>query len=151
MRKFRWSDLVMLPFGVCVLFLLVLGKLFGLTYKQISVVFNLWIQGAALSLTGLAPAAACVYKLAAGGSLLWLAATVPLMTYAAVYVYGIVKMLRHYHLPFDDAFDLCVEDLQRLAVKWRTSYQMVNIIIFVLLFLVLITINLLLTHQIIYL
>ena len=135
MRKFRWSDLVMLPFGVCVLFLLVLGKLFGLTYKQISVVFNLWIQGAALSLTGLAPAAACVYKLAAGGSLLWLAATVPLMTYAAVYVYGIVKM----------------EDLQRLAVKWRTSYQMVNIIIFVLLFLVLITINLLLTHQIIYL
>ena len=151
MRIFRCGDLVWLPFGVCVLFLLVLGKLFGLTYKQISVVFNLWIQGAVLSLTGLVPAAACVYKLADGGSLLWLAAAVPLMAYAAVYVYGFVRMLRHYHLPFDEAFDLCVEDLQGLAVKWRTSYQMVNLIIFVLLFLVLIALNLLLTHQIIYL
>jgi hypothetical protein len=45
-RKFRWIDLALLPFGLCVLFLLLLGKLFGLTYKQISVVFNLWVQGA---------------------------------------------------------------------------------------------------------
>ena len=37
-RKFRWIDLALLPFGLCVLFLLLLGKLFGLTYKQISVV-----------------------------------------------------------------------------------------------------------------
>ena len=54
-RKFRWIDLALLPFGLCVLFLLLLGKLFGLTYKQISVVFNLWVQGAVLALSGLAP------------------------------------------------------------------------------------------------
>ena len=52
MRKFRWIDLALLPFGLCVLFLLLLGKLFGLTYKQISVVFNLWLQGAVLALSG---------------------------------------------------------------------------------------------------
>ena len=45
-RKLRLVDLALLPFGLCVLFLLLLGKLFGLTYKQISVVFNLWVQGA---------------------------------------------------------------------------------------------------------
>ena len=50
-RKFRWIDLALLPFGLCVLFLLLLGKLFGLTYKQISVVFNLWVQGAVLALS----------------------------------------------------------------------------------------------------
>ena len=55
MRKFRWIDLALLPFGLCVLFLLLLGKLVGLTYKQISVVFNLWVQGAVLALSGLAP------------------------------------------------------------------------------------------------
>ena len=33
MRKFRWIDLALLPFGLCVLFLLLLGKLFGLTYE----------------------------------------------------------------------------------------------------------------------
>ena len=54
-RKFRWIDLALLPFGLCVLFLVLLGKLFGLTYKQISVVFNLWVQGAVLALSGLAP------------------------------------------------------------------------------------------------
>lgn len=52
-RKFRWIDLALLPFGLCVLFLLLLGKLFGLTYKQISVVFNLWVQGAVLKIVRL--------------------------------------------------------------------------------------------------
>ena len=63
MRKLRWIDLALLPFGLCVLFLLLLGKLFGLTYKQISVVFNLWVQGAVLALSGLAPFGIAVYKM----------------------------------------------------------------------------------------
>lgn len=67
MRKFRWIDLALLPFGLCVLFLLLLGKLFGLTYKQISVVFNLWVQGAVLALSGLAPFGIAVYKMMVSG------------------------------------------------------------------------------------
>ena len=62
-RKFRWIDLALLPFGLCVLFLLLLGKLFGLTYKQISVVFNLWLQGAILTLSGQAPFGMGIYKM----------------------------------------------------------------------------------------
>lgn len=149
MRKFRFIDLALLPFGLCVLFLLGLGKLFGLTYKQISVVFNLWVQGAVLTLSGLAPAVACVYKLAHGGSHLWMAGVISFMAYAAIYVYGFVRMLRHYHLPFEDAFDLCVEDLQVLSAKWHTTYEMVNLILFVLIFLVLIAINMFLAHYLI--
>lgn len=63
MKKFRWIDLALVPFGLCVLFLLLLGKLLGLTYKQISVVFNLWVQGAVLALSGLAPFGIVVYKM----------------------------------------------------------------------------------------
>lgn len=33
MKKFRWIDLALVPFRLCVLFLLLLGKLLGLTYK----------------------------------------------------------------------------------------------------------------------
>ena len=51
-------------------------------------------------------------------------------------------MLKHYHLPFDYAFDLCVEDLNWVAKKWHTTYQMVNIIIFVVLYLLLLGLNL---------
>ena len=140
-RKFRWIDLALLPFMLCVGFLLLLGKLCGMTYKQISVVFNLWVQGAVLMLSGLAPAAAAIYKLATGGSLLWLAVAALLLVYAAVHVFGFVRMLQHYHLPFDRAFDLCVKDLLIWAKKLHTTYEMTNLIIFVLLFLVLIAVK----------
>ncbi len=63
MRKFRWIDLALLPFGLCVLSPPLLGRLFGLTYKQASVVFNLWVQGAVLAFSGLAPLGATVYRL----------------------------------------------------------------------------------------
>ena len=75
-RKFRWIDLALLPFGLCVLFLLLLGKLFGLTYKQISVVFNLWVQGVVLALSGLAPFGIAIYKLLESFSMGWLLLTI---------------------------------------------------------------------------
>ena len=80
-RKFRWIDLALLPFGLCVLFLLLLGKLFGLTYKQISVVFNLWVQGAVLALSGLAPFGIAVYKMMESFSTWWLGLSAVLLIY----------------------------------------------------------------------
>ena len=140
-RKFRWIDLALLPFGLCVLFLLLLGKLFGLTYKQISVVFNLWVQGAVLALSGLAPFGIAIYKLVESFSMGWLLLTIIFAVYGMAYVYAFIKMLQHYHLPFNDAFDLCVMDLQFLAKKWHTTYQMVNLLVFVLFYLILLGVN----------
>jgi hypothetical protein len=116
--------------------------LFGLTYKQISVVFNLWVQGAVLALSGLAPFGVAIYKIWESFSVNRLLLTIILTLYGIVHVYGFIRMLKHYHLPFDDAFDLCVEDLVWLAKKWNTTYQMVNIIIFVILYLILLGLNL---------
>lgn len=140
-RKFKWIDLALLPFGLCVLFLLLLGKLFGLTYKQISVVFNLWLQGAVLALSGLAPFGIAIYKLLESFSMGWLLLTIIFAVYGMAYVYAFIKMLQHYHLPFNDAFDLCVMDLQFLAKKWHTTYQMVNLLVFVLFYLILLGVN----------
>ena len=89
-RKFRWIDLALLPFGLCVLFLLLLGKLFGLTYKQISVVFNLWVQGAVLALSGLAPFGIAVYKIMESFSIGWLALSAVLLIYGIAYVYAFI-------------------------------------------------------------
>ncbi len=146
MRKFRWIDLALLPFGLCVLFLLLLGKLVGLTYKQISVVFNLWVQGAVLALSGLTPFGIAVYKMMESFSIGWLALSTVLLIYGFAYVYAFIKMLQHYHLPFNAAFDLCVDDLQRLARKWHTTYQMVNLIIFILIYLILLGWNVLISY-----
>ena len=148
-RRYRWIDLALLPFGLCVLFLHLLGKLFGLTYKQISVVFNLWVQGAVLALSGLAPLRVTFYKLQESFSLGWFLGALVLACYGGVYVYAFIKMLRHYHLPFDDAFNLCVKDLMRIAEKWHTTYHMVNLLIFILFYLILLGLNILICHYLI--
>ena len=145
-RKFRWIDLALLPFGLCVLFLLLLGKLLGLTYKQISVVFNLWIQGAVLALSGLAPFGIVVYKMLEQFTIGRLLLAIIFAFYGIFHMYAFIKMLRHYHLPFNDAFDLCVVDLQRVARKWHTTYQIVNLLIFVLFYLILIGFNVLICY-----
>ena len=145
-RKFRWVDLALLPFGLCVLFLLLLGKLLGLTYKQISVVFNLWVQGFVLTLSGLTPLGIAVYKLLESFSMGWLLLTIIFAVYGVAYVYAFIKMLHHYHLPFNDAFDLCVVDLQLLAKKWHTTYQMVNLLIFIVFYLILLGANFLICN-----
>ena len=142
-RKFRWIDLALLPFGLCVLFLLLLGKLLGLTYKQISVVFNLWVQGALLTLSGLVPFGVVVFKMSESFSMGGLALSIVFALYGFAYVYAFIKMLQHYRLPYDAAFDLCVDDLERIAAKWHTTYEMVNLIIFILLYLILMCLNVL--------
>ncbi len=149
MRKFRWIDLALLPFGLCVLFLLLLGKLFGLTYKQISVVFNLWVQGAVLALSGMVPFGVIVYILSESFSMGWLVLSIVFALYGLAYVYAFIKMLKHYHLPFNAAFDLCVDDLQCLAKKWHTTYHMVNLLIFILFYLILLGLNVFICYKLI--
>ena len=73
----------------------------------------------------------------------WMALTIVFALYGFAYVYAFVKMLQHYRLPYDAAFDLCVDDLKRIAVKWHTTYEMVNLIIFILLYLILLGLNVL--------
>ena len=148
-RKFRWIDLALLPFGLCVLFLLLLGKLFGLTYKQISVVFNLWVQGVVLALSGLAPFGIAIYKLVESFSVGWLFLAIIFAVYGMAYVYAFIKMLQHYHLPFNDAYDLCVRDLKWLAKKWHTTYYIVNLLIFVLFYLILLGFNIFICYYLI--
>ena len=148
-RKFRWIDLALLPFGLCVLFLLLLGKLFGLTYKQISVVFNLWVQGAVLALSGIAPFGVAVYKFIESFSVSWMIIAIILTCYGLVYLYAFLKMLQHYHLPFNDAYDLCVRDLKWYAKKWHTTYYILNLLIFVLFYLILLGFNIFICYYLI--
>lgn len=148
MSKFRFSDLAALPFVLCVRFLMLLGKLCRLTYEQISVVFNLWLQGGVLTLSAILPAVLSVTQLCRGFSMSRLLLPGLLVLYALVYVWAFVRMLRRYHLPFKRAFDRCVHDLQELARRWHTTYYMVNLLIFVFAFLLLLAVNILLSYWI---
>ena len=56
-------------------------------------------------------------------------------------LYYIKNNLKSVQTAFNDAFDRCVSDLQRLAGKWHTTYQVVNLLIFVVFFLLLLSLN----------
>lgn len=147
-KKESWVELALLPFVLCVLFLMGLSKILGLTYKEISVTFNLWLQGVVLMFSGLAPAAMVWWKIANDGSWQWGGWAIVMTTYGAAYIYGFVMMLQHYHLPFDFAFDICVRDLQQLAKRCNTTYQVVNLVIFVVLFIILAGLNIIMANVI---
>ena len=125
-------------FIVCVKFLMALGRYTHLTYKQISVMFNLWVQGIVLLLASIAPSIVGICQ-NANNAIIGL-----LVIYACVCTYGILRLLHHYMLPMEDAFDLCVADLLRIAKKWKRSYNYVNIALFIVLYLVLIVLDLVL-------
>ena len=129
-------DIVNTLFGLCVSFLTALGELTHLTYKQISVVFNLYLQGAVLAVSGCLPLIALIRNPQSHATLIALA-------YAALYVAGFVWLLWHYGGPMDIAFDRCVDDLIYVAHRWRMSYNAVNIIIFVIFWLALTIFNIL--------
>lgn len=146
----KWIHIiVLLPFMLCAGFLLLLGKGLGLTYKHISVIFNLYLQGGLLTLSGMVPLAAIIWKTTEyTGWSVWIL-FLACLSYASIYIVAYVGLLRHYHLPMNDAFDLCVGDLRAISSKWGISYHGVNLIIFIWWWLALVGINVYVAYNIV--
>ena len=112
--------------------------LLGLTYQEFCVIGNIYMQGAICLLAALAPLLLCIRTkqapwkwLISGGN-------------ALLHLVIISLFFGHYWMPLVRAFDLCVQDLNRLGALFGSSYVMVNIIIFVILFVVDLALNALL-------
>lgn len=159
--------IVNIPFALCVLFLRLLGKCIGATYKQISVMFNLWVQGGILVLSALMPLLQFLdhsstrdtfynrewltelgYHCIRFSITNWIMMFFFLVLYALIYVGLYIWMFHHYRLPWDKAYDRCVNDLETLAREWHCSYQCVNLVVFIFLFLFIIGLNYILVQLI---
>ena len=119
-------------FLLCVKFLEWLGKMTGFNYKQISVVFNIYIQGGILLVSSCLP---LIKVIIWGSDIDWKWRILffgGCFIYIGLYVYGVYRLYKRYHTPLEYAFDLCVDDLLYLSRKWRMSYNAVNILIFVI-------------------
>ena len=123
-------------FRICVWFLDLLSNIFHITYQQISVYINLYLQGGALVISTIPVLVIAVVHRNLFGIVI---STLNVL----LYVLGVAWMMVHYRLPRNIvfAFNQCVNDLLYLAKEWHISYQQVNIVIFVLIFLVLIMLN----------
>lgn len=131
-------------FVFCQQFLLLLGKVLRLNYMQVSVLMNLYVQGVLLLFSGLLPLAGIWMACADGFTWQKAVGVIVFFGYASIYIAGFICMIRHYRLPSHCAFDICVSDLVRLSARWRMSYVMVNLLIFVVGWLFLMAVNVLL-------
>lgn len=133
-------------FGVCTSFLQLLGKVFHLSYEQVSIIFNLYLQGSLLMIFGLFPFGATIY--ACGFEWVKIACLFATLGYFSVYAMGFRWLLRRYKNTSNIYFDLCVQDLMRLSAAWNISYRTVNLLIFVVWWLSLVCFNLIAAYLI---
>ena len=108
------------------------GVAWGLTYKEICVIGNIYVEAALCLLAALWLAWACVKryrkaKTPANALLMVLG-----IAYGVVCIAGFICICIHYAMPMDEAFDLCYQELVGLTQKWHISYNNVNYLLFIL-------------------
>ena len=141
-------NIIMIPFNLCVWILQLLGRCFKLSYKQISVIVNLYLQGGILLLSGMMPFVLSIWSTIKSVNIWNAMLLLVCAAYLSIYIVGFVCMLKHYHQPMDYAFDKCATDLQILSKKTQISYYAVNLIIFILWWISLVCINFYIAYSI---
>ena len=131
-------------FGACCGILYLTGRFLGFTYKEICVIVNIYMEAGLCLLSALwvtwTAIKGFVHRKTIGNGLLMATGII----YSIVYVGGFMWLCQHYAMPLNDAFDLCYHELIQLAKDYHTTYNNVNYVIFILLFLVIIIGNTLL-------
>ena len=133
-------------FKLCAFFLLFLGRVFHCSYEKISVIFNLYLQGNILTLSGVLPfIASCAAMISDPGGWHFLLCVMTLC-YASFYIVGRYLLFKHYPPRWIPTFNLCVSDLMKLVKCLHVSYVVVNLLIFVVWWLAVIGVNVLLSY-----
>ena len=108
-----------------------LGDLLELSYKEICVIGNIHIQGGIWLLSALLPIISLMW-------MLWKKFSVGKILYLIFAIgYGLgcsillMMFVERYSFPIIDGFDICVNDLRFIAKAYNTTYQAINIFIFV--------------------
>lgn len=135
-------------FDICCKIMSSFGNLIGLSYKEICVIFNLYVQGALWLLTALAPIAALIWKLRKKSSVRKVLYLFFAIFYALSCSYLLFIWVDRYTFPLNEGFDICVGDLECLAKVFSTTYEAVNIYVFVLGWIISVGWNLLITKLI---
>lgn len=123
-------------FGACCVILYWTGRFLGYTYKEICVIVNIYMEAGLCLLSALWVTWAAIkcftHRKTIGNRLLMATGII----YGIAYIGGFMWLCQHYAMPMNDAFDLCYSELIQLANDYHTTYNNVNYVIFILLFLV---------------
>ena len=122
-------------FSLCVRFLDWLADTLGTTYESISVFFNIYVQGGVMLCIAGGLAFEAVVNIISIG---WTTLSIVMMILFAIQISIVCLGFVRYRPPLREAFLKCVHDLQSVARICHIPYQVLNIIIFIVLYLAII-------------
>ena len=114
-------------FGLCCGAMAVVGWVFGLTYVEFCVIGNIWVPCLGIIAASIYLIYGCVkgfgrYPLIAVSGIV----------FGAIEIVGMLALLWHYQGSMNEAFYTCVRDLRYIAALAGTTYEVVNLVIYVL-------------------
>ena len=116
-------------FEVCCKIMAGLGNLLGLSYKEICVIGNIYLQGGIWVLFAWIPTIVLMrHKQTPLTKKLYF---ILALGYGLIHTMLFIMFCGRYSFPIIDGFDVCVKDLQHIARNYSTTYQAINIYIFV--------------------
>lgn len=122
-------------FGGCCGIMAATGWILGLSYIEFCVIGNIWVPGIALILAGGYLSIVSSKALVSRNTSAWKKVVAVFSFVAgAAEIFATLLILKHYIGTMNYAFYQCVEDLRYLASIAGTTYEAVNIYIYVFLF-----------------
>lgn len=120
-------------FKLCTDFLVFLTRVFHTDYKRISVWVNIYAQGFVMFAAAATLFVVTIVRYNVDGMTVisWIGLFLSLIQMIVV-----VWACWRYRPPLDKAFDRCYWDLERLASKIHISYTMLNVLIFIVIYLI---------------
>lgn len=116
-------------FNLCTSFLVFLTKVFHSDYKRISVWINIYVQGIVLFAAASVAFITFLIKDNFSTVLTW---------FFILQMLVVVWAYCHYRPPLEKAFYKCYRDLVHLSSRLHISYTLLNIIIFIIIYLILV-------------
>ena len=124
-------------FAACCCVMGAVGVAWGLTYKEICVIGNIYLEAGICLLSALWLTCCTIKAYRQNKTLLHGLLMSAGLLYGMINLLAFLLICNHYAMPMEKAFDLCYHELLMLASDWHITYNNVNYLIFILLFLVL--------------
>ena len=124
-------------FAACCGVMGAVGVAWGLTYKEICVIGNIYLEAGVCVLSALLLTRSTIKAYRRDRTIPHSLLMSAGLLYGMIYLFVFLLICCHYTMPMEKAFDLCYHELLMLASDWNTTYNNVNYLIFIILFLVL--------------
>ena len=121
-------------FAVCCGSMGVTGMAWGLNYKEICMIINIYLQAGICLATALWVVWRALQRLMRKPTFGSWVIMILAGLYGLVNIVAFIWLCQHYAMPMEKAFDLCYYELIYLAGKYNTTYNNVNYYIFIILF-----------------